>query len=210
MTRLAYALTAVAVLQFVALAQSTGTLTGKVEDQKGKPVAGVVIRVMKSRDRSVQETQTDSSGKYAFQLEADHYTVSFDAEGYQPVTLVAMQQVEEGKETEVKPVQLQKAKRTSLVRGAVFDTRGFGIPGATVKLERIATEDEAKSGKRVQSLRRDYITNNRGEFAFRLPPDRARYRLTAVRSGYKSDSKVVDVSESEAVPVAFSLEPVKQ
>ncbi|HEU4388117.1 MAG TPA: carboxypeptidase-like regulatory domain-containing protein [Blastocatellia bacterium] len=194
----------------VAPAQATGTLKGKLEDSKGKPIAGAYVRAMRSRDRSVAETQTDSAGKYSFQLEEDHYTVSFDADGYQPVTLVAMQQVEEGKENEIRTVQLQKAKRTSLVRGAVFDARGVGIPGATVKLERIPNEEEQKSGKRVQSLRRDYITNNRGEFAFRLPPDRARYRVTAVRSGFKTESKVVDVSESEAVPLAFTLQQNKE
>ena len=204
-----FAVSAFLALSIVALGQGTGTLKGKLEGDKGKPIAGAVVRVMRSRDRSVMETQTDSAGKYSFQLVEDHYTVSFDAEGYQPVTLVSMQQVEEGKETEVKTVQLPKAKRTSLVRGAVFDPRGYGIPGATVKLERIPTEEETKSGKSIKSLRRDYITNSRGEFAFRLPPDRARYRVTAVRSGFKTDSKVVDVSESEAVPIAFTLEPNK-
>jgi hypothetical protein len=189
--------------------QATGTLKGKLEDHKGKPLSGAFVRVMKSRDRSVSETQTDASGYYSFQLEPDHYILSIDAEGFQGVTLVAMQQVEEGKVTEVKTVRVEKEKRTSLVRGAVFDPQGFGIPGATVKLERIPTEEEEKDKKKIQSLRRDYITNNRGEFAFRLPPERARYKVTAIRSGFKSETKVVDVSENEAVPLAFTLEPTR-
>ncbi|HET9533638.1 MAG TPA: carboxypeptidase-like regulatory domain-containing protein [Blastocatellia bacterium] len=190
--------------------QKTGTLKGRIEDSKGKPLAGAEVRVMRHRDRSVKETTTDQSGGYSFELEPDDYTVSFDAEGYQGGTMVQMQQVEDGKETTVKTIRLEKAKRTSLVRGAVFDASGLSLAGARVKLQRIPTEEEAKESKKIESLTRDYTTNSRGEFAFRLPAVRARYQLTAMLSGYKSETKVVDVHGSEAVPVAFSLEPIKK
>jgi hypothetical protein len=74
----------------------------------------------------------------------------------------------------------------------------------------VPTEDEAKDKKRIDSLTLNYTTNTHGEFAFRLPSVRARYRLTASADGFKSDTKMVDVSESEAVPLAFSLEPAKK
>ena len=86
----------------------------------------------------------------------------------------------------------------------------MSLAGARVKLVRVPTEDEEKDKKRIDSLTRDYTTNNHGEFAFRLPATRARYRLTASLDGFKSDTKIVDVSENEAVPLAFSLEPVKK
>jgi hypothetical protein len=190
--------------------QRTGTLKGKIEDSKGKPLVGVEVRVMRHRDRSFKEARTDEAGRYSFELEPDDYTVSFEAEGYQSGTLVQMQQVEAGKETTVKTLRLEKEKRTSRVRGAVFDASGLSLAGARVKLQRIPTEEEAKEGKKIESLTRDYITNSRGEFAFRLPAIRARYQLTAILSGYKSETKIVDVNESEAVPVAFSLEPIKK
>jgi carboxypeptidase family protein len=190
--------------------QKTGTLKGKIEDAKGKPIADADVRVMSSRSRAIKETKTDQSGNYSFELLPDDYTVSFDAEGFQGGTLLRMQQVEEGKQTEVKTIRLDKAKRTSLVRGAVFDSGGLSLAGARVKLVRIRNEEEEKEGKKIESLTRDYTTNNRGEFAFRLPAARARYQLTAILSGYKPETKVVDVSEGEAVPVAFSLEPLKK
>jgi hypothetical protein len=193
-----------------AVQQKTGTLKGKIENEKGKPIAEADVRAMSSRTRSVKEAKTDQSGSYALELEPDDYTVSFDAEGYTGGTLRDMQQVEEGKTTEVKTMRLVKAKRTSLIRGAVFDTRGLSLAGARVKLVRVPTEDEEKDKKRIDSLTRDYTTNNHGEFAFRLPATRARYRLTASLDGFKSDTKIVDVSENEAVPLAFSLEPVKK
>lgn len=188
----------------------TGTLKGKIEDDKGKPIAGAEVRVLRSRDRSVKETRTDQAGNYLFELEPDDYTVSFDAEGYLGGNLIQMQQVEEGKETVVKTVRLEKSKRTSLIRGAVFDSKGLSLSGARVKLTRVPTDEEAKDKKRPKSLSMDYISNSRGEFAFRLPPQRARYQLTALLAGYKPETKVVEVNEGEAVPVAFLLDPVKK
>ncbi|HKS42326.1 MAG TPA: carboxypeptidase-like regulatory domain-containing protein [Blastocatellia bacterium] len=193
-----------------AVQHKSGTLKGKIENEKGKPLADVDVRAMSSRTRSVKETKTDQSGNYSMELEPDDYTVSFDAEGYAGGTLRDMHQVEAGKTTEVKTMQLQKAKRTSLIRGAVFDLHGLSLAGARVKLVRVPTEDEEKGKKKIDSLSRDYTTNNHGEFAFRLPSSRARYKLTASLDGYKSETKTVDVSESEAVPLSFSLEPVKK
>ena len=190
------------------VAQQTGTLKGKIEDPKGKPIAGVQVRVLRSRDRSSRETATDQSGVYAFELAPDDYTLSFDAEGFQGGTLVRMQQVEAGKETEVKTIRLDKAKaRTSLIRGAVFDSEGQYLPGAKVKLVRVPTADETKDNKRIDSLKMDYTANSRGEFAFRVPARRARYQVTASLGGYKPETKVAEVHEDEAVPLAFSLVP---
>ena len=206
-------ISALAVLSLLAAAfaaQKTGTLKGKIEGEKGKPIAGAQVRVMSSRDRSVKEVTTDNAGEYSFELEPDDYTVSFDAEGYQGGTMVQMQQVEPGKETRVKTIQLQKASRTSLIRGAVFDSGGLSVAGARVKLVRVPTAEEEKERKKVESLNRDYITNSKGEFAFRLPAKRARYQLTAMHSDYKSETKTVDVEEGEAAPVAFNLEPLKK
>jgi hypothetical protein len=190
--------------------QKTGTLKGKVESEKGKPLADVDVRVMSSRSRAIKEAKSDATGNYQIELEPDSYTVSFDAEGYAGGTLRDMQQVEEGKTTEVKTITLTKAKRTSKVSGAVFDVRGLSLAGVRLKLVRVPTAEEEKEHKKIDSLSREYVTNNHGEFAFRLPAVRARYRVTATFDGYKSQTKFVDVSESEAVPLAFNMEPVKK
>jgi uncharacterized GH25 family protein len=188
----------------------TGTLKGRIEDGKGKPIAGVEVRVLRQRDRSSREAQTDANGMYSFELEPDDYTVSFDAEGFQGGTLVRMQQVEEGKETVVKTIRLDKAKkRTSLLRGAVFDSNGGSLPNAKVKLVRIPISDDEKDRKKVD-LSLSYTTNNRGEFAFRLPSEHGKYRVTASADGFKSETKTVEVNENEAVPLAFSLERIKK
>ena len=87
---------------------------------------------------------------------------------------------------------------------------GLSVAGARVKLVRVPTAEEAKERKKIESINRDYITNSKGEFAFRLPAKRARYQLTAMHSDYKSETKTVDVEEGEAAPVAFNLEPLKK
>lgn len=195
----------------VAAAQGVGTLKGKIENEKGKPIAGAEVRAMRSRDRSLKETKTDEAGNFSFELVPDDYTLSFDAEGYQGGTLVQMQQVEEGKETNVKTIRVAKAgHRTSLIRGAVFDSQGASLAGVHLKLARVRTEDEEKEHKSVGSLSLSYTSNSHGEFAFRVPAIRARYQVTATIRGYKPEIKQVDVNESESVPLSFSLEPVKK
>ena len=198
-------------IALVAAEQGTGTLKGKIENEKGKPIAGAEVRAMRSRDRSLKETRTDDAGSFSFELAPDDYTVSFDAEGYQGGTMVQMQQVEEGKETNVKTIRLTKAgQRTSLIRGAVFDSQGGSLAGVHLKLERVATEEEETGKKKFKSTSMSYTSNSHGEFAFRVPAARARYQITATLNGYKLEKKVVDVSESESVPLSFSLEPVKR
>jgi hypothetical protein len=188
-----------------------GTLKGKIENEKGKPIAGVEVRALRSRDRSIKETKTDQAGNYSFELEPDDYNVSFDAEGFQGGTLVQMQQVEDGKETTVKTIRLGKSsRRTSLIRGAVFNAEGASLAGVHLKLVRIPTTEEQQEHKHVGSFSLSYTTNSHGEFAFRVPTNRARYEVTATLQEYKSQRKTVDVNGSEAVPLAFSLEPVKK
>lgn len=190
--------------------QKTGTLKGRVEDVKGKPLADVEVRVMSSRTRAVKETTTDKDGNYALELEADDYTVSFDAAGVRGGSMTQMQQVEVGKVTEVKTIRLEREKRTSLLRGAVFNTEGFSLPGVKLKLVRVPSEEEIKEKKKIDSFKAEYVSNSRGEFAFRLPPVRARYQVTAMLSGYKPQTKTVFVNEDEAAPLAFSLEAIKE
>jgi hypothetical protein len=200
------------------MAQQTGSLKGKIADEKGKPIAGAEVRVMSSRDRSIKEIKTDELGNYSVELEADEYSVSFDAEGYQGGTLQALQQVEAGKETRVKTIVLIRAKHSSLIRGSVFDPAGGTIAGAQVKLEQVIADEHKdehgnepkKGGKHPKAITRDYVTNYRGEFAFRLPSARSTYRVTAVLAGYKSETKVVEVNENETVPLALTLEPLKK
>ena len=213
MNKLTYALTVFCLVSatFAAGQAKNGTLKGRIESEKGKPIVGAEVRAMRSRDRSIKETRTDQAGNYAFVLEPDDYSISFDAEGFQGGNLVQMQQVEEGKETTIKTIRLEKSShRTSLIRGAVFDSQGASLAGVHLKLVRVPTAEEEQERKHVGSLSMSYTSNSHGEFAFRVPTARARYQITATLHEYKPQSKTIDVNGSEAIPLAFSLEPVKK
>lgn len=188
----------------------TGTLKGKLQDEKGKPIANAEVSIECMRDRSVRKANTNDSGEYSFEAPADEYIVSFKADGYEEGTLQAMQQIEEGKVTTVKTIKLPKATHSSLIRGAVFDMHGRAISGVQIKLVRVAATEEEKAGKHFKSLSKSYTSNKQGEFAFRLPSQQARYQITASAPGFRTDMKVVDVNEDESVPVALTLIPVKK
>jgi hypothetical protein len=197
-------------LVVLALGQGkTGTIKGRLTDEKGKGIPDATVRFTNTRDRSVKEAKTDESGNFSMELSPDEYLVGFEANGFQEASLQALQQVEEGKETRVRTVVLPKVSHTSLVRGSVFNLNGQTLSGVRVTIQRIPNDEETKEGKKVKARTKEYVTNQRGEFAFRLPTEPARYRVSASAAGFKSDSKVVDVSGSEAVPVALTLLPRK-
>ncbi len=56
-----------------AASQGVGTIKGKIETEKGKPIAGAEVRAMRNRDRSVKETKTDEAGNFSFELVPDDY-----------------------------------------------------------------------------------------------------------------------------------------
>src|SRR5262249_23768045 len=144
-----------------------GAIRGKVENEAGKAVNGA--RVVAEREgKEAARATTNAKGEFTLaDLEPGEYMLSIDAEGYKSVQLLRKQRVEAGKTTKLSDkITLTTSHSSSLLRGAVFDDRGFSLAGATVDIERVDTEGkEVKEGK----LRKQYITNEVGEFAFRLP-----------------------------------------
>ncbi|MGH9759984.1 MAG: carboxypeptidase-like regulatory domain-containing protein, partial [Blastocatellia bacterium] len=50
-----------------------GTLKGKVQNEKGKPLADAEVTITDTRDRSVKTTRTNASGDYSFETQPDEY-----------------------------------------------------------------------------------------------------------------------------------------
>ncbi len=86
----------------------------------------------------------------------------------------------------------------SVVAGTVFREPGFALGGAEVKL---VPEGETKAKKQ------SFVTNSRGEFAFRVPASGGRFRLSASAKGFRSEEKTVTVTPGERVEVTFNLNP---
>src|SRR5262249_48565135 len=93
---------------------------------------------------------------------------------------------------------LPTVESSSLLRGAVFNERGFSLPGATVEIERIGAGNKEK-------LHKQYITNQAGEFAFRLPDTGGQYKVTASARGFETGMQTLELQPGESRSLAFSL-----
>lgn len=181
-----------------------GTLRGTVENQQGEPVAEVKVRAISRRtDKLVAEATTDEEGRFSLpDLPEGRYALVFYSPRYQQATLQSVE-VKAGQEKRLeRPVQLKPTKLYAIIDGAVFDHRGYLVPGARVVIERVPVQDEA-----VPTLKQESTTNMSGEFAFRLPGTAARYRLTASAKGFQPGSLTVDVGGTERRHVSLQLEP---
>lgn len=88
----------------------------------------------------------------------------------------------------------------SVVAGAVFREPGFALPGAEVSLWPYSGEATPKKIKKMT-----FTANTRGEFAFRLPPTKAKYTVAVTAKGYAAQEKTVEVGAGERTDVTFTL-----
>jgi Carboxypeptidase regulatory-like domain len=86
--------------------------------------------------------------------------------------------------------------RHAVVAGAVFRESGLSLPGATVTL---AVKDAPKT-KKLQS-----VTDARGEFAFRVPPEAGTYLVRASMKGFQPAEKEISVMDEQRVEVTLTL-----
>jgi hypothetical protein len=94
-----------------------------------------------------------------------------------------------------RPSQASNPQYT-VVAGTVFRESGFSLPGATVTL---AAKDAPKA-KKLQS-----VSDARGEFAFRVPPQPSTYLVRASLKGFQSAEKEAAVTGEELVEVTLTL-----
>ena len=87
----------------------------------------------------------------------------------------------------------------AIVGGTVFRDSGLALPGAEVTL---AAELEAQV-KPAKPLKQ--ISDARGEFAFRVPSERARYRVTAAAKHFQMQEKIVEIQGYERADVTLTL-----
>ncbi len=91
----------------------------------------------------------------------------------------------------------------AFIRGSVFTASGRSFNGAKVELSRVEADG---SLKKLDSR----VSNATGSFAFRLPPERARYRLTAKADGMEPVTQDVEIEGAAIYRAALSLEPARK
>ncbi len=98
----------------------------------------------------------------------------------------------------------QTSRSYALIAGTVFRDNGRSLPGAEVSLEP-AGEPAARKRKTLRA-----ISDSRGEFAFRVPPEPAEYRLTAAAAGFQPEQKQVRIEGEQRIDVFFRLRPASK
>ncbi|BDC49925.1 hypothetical protein F183_A22410 [Bryobacterales bacterium F-183] len=100
-----------------------------------------------------------------------------------------------------------KKKKTAdlyaIVGGTVFRDPGFALRGAEVTIE---PEQEVVNGSKLKAQKA--VSDARGEFAFRVAPIAAKYRVTAKAQGLTSQTKPAATNGGEErIDVTFMLQP---
>jgi hypothetical protein len=197
--RLKYAMVAVLFLLTQASAQ-TGTVKGRVKEQNGKALEGVLVRAINDKDKDGnREAKSDSKGDFEITgLEPGDYSFTFEKQGFKTFStrkleLAAGETLKLSRVIELK----RESSPFALIRGAVLYGPGFTLPNATVTIERI------DGGRR---FKQETISLEAGEFAFRVRPEKAKYRISASSPGFQTASIEVDIDGDELRNVVVTLQ----
>lgn len=181
----------------------TGVLKGRVKERNGKALEGVIVRATSAEnEEDKRETKSDAKGDFEFaELPAGRYSLSFEKQGYKTF-ITRKLEVAAGETTRLSSVVelAREGQPYAVIRGAVFQGPGYTLPNATVIIERIDG-----GGK----FKQETISQEGGEFAFRLKAEKAKYRVTATARGFQPASIEVETDGDEARNVALTLQPVK-
>ncbi|MDQ3012132.1 MAG: carboxypeptidase-like regulatory domain-containing protein [Acidobacteriota bacterium] len=202
--KLGSALITMLVLSFstaTGVSAQTGTIKGKVKEEGGKAMEGVLVQAINVRNKEdKQQVNSDSKGDFEFSgLPAGDYSFSFEKQGYK--TFLTRKLAVIGGETLRLTAELKReGEPFSLIRGAVLNSIGYSMPNASVLLERIDGGRKFKQEK---------ASGEGGQFVFRLKAEKAKYRITANARGFQSASTEIEIESDEVRNIALTLQPVK-
>jgi hypothetical protein len=186
-------------LSFVCAGQdkTTGAIKGKVRVERGSP-AGVAV-VLLEGDREVTRVQSDKKGDFVIpHITPGVYSVRFRKPGLSVGTIDDVA-VKAG-ETRALGDRLYlsiDAGSIALINVSVFDQSGRSVPDVRVDLAKIVSENNLQ---KVDT----HMTDESGQFVFRLPPDPAKYRLTIMSNDAERFSKDVEVEMAARYSVALT------
>jgi len=190
------------ILSVASLAQdkTTGAIKGKVRVEQGSP--GGVAVILLQGDREVTRAATDKKGEFTIShVVPGVYGVKFRKPGLSVGSIDELE-VKAGKTRALHDLILGIDEGSiAFLRGSVFTESGRSVPGVRVELARILAENS------VQKID-GRVTGETGEFVFRLPPERAKYRVTAKAEGAQPISKDVEIDSAAVYRVALTLKPV--
>jgi uncharacterized protein YegP (UPF0339 family) len=181
----------------------SGSIKGKVREQNGRSLEDVLVRASNARNKESKfEIKSDSKGEFTFaELPAGEYSLSFEKQGFKTFTTRKLE-VTSGDTIKLSRVieMAREGESYSVIRGAVFHGAGFTLRNAIVTLERIDG---------IKKLKQDAVSQDGGEFAFRLKAEKARYRITAMAKGFQPASLEIEIESDEVRNIALTLQQEK-
>lgn len=183
--------------------KTTGSIRGRVRVETGKPSEVAVI--VRQGEREVTQAMTNSKGEFTIDgLQPGLYSVTFRKPGLSVGTVNSVE-VRAGKVRTLGDRLILTVDEGSIafLRGSVFDPSGRSVPGARVEVARIEANGSLKKIA-------DRITTETGQFAFRLPPEKARYRVTAKAGGAQDASQEITIDDAVVYRIALTLEPARR
>jgi hypothetical protein len=90
----------------------------------------------------------------------------------------------------------------ALISGTVYRPPGFALPGAQVV---VAPEQPEAGGAKLKKT--EAVTNGRGEWAIRVPPVPAKWRVDVKSNGYRPEQRSVSVEGEQRLELSIILEP---
>jgi hypothetical protein len=179
---------------------TTGGIKGKVRVDSSTTPEGVRVSLRRGEE-VLAHAETDRKGEFELGgVAPGTYALRFQKAGLQTA--------------ELKPYEIKAGKVSSLgervflpvdegsiafLKGAVFSAEGRSISGARVELSLVRADGTLKKldGR---------VSNESGEFSFRLQPQPAHYRVTAKGDDGEA-AKDVQVEGAMVYRVALSLKP---
>jgi hypothetical protein len=181
--------------------KTTGSIKGKIRVETGTP-EGVIV-VLRQGEKEISRTAAGKKGDFVIsRIPPGIYGVSFRKPGL-TVGSIDDLEVRAGKTLSLRDRLILSVDIGSIafIRGSVFTEEGRSVPGVRIELERVYGDG---SVKKLDAR----ITNETGEFVFRLPPDLATYRLSLKADRAQPASQDVEVDGAAVYRRALTLKPV--
>lgn len=179
---------------------TAGAIKGKVGDEKGKSVAGANVSARQG-EREVASVTTNGKGEFVLaNLAAGRYTVIARKDGLQVGTITDIE-VKSGKTISLRDNRLLlpiDESSLAILRGSVFNEAGLSVRGANIEIARIG---EGGNAKRFDAR----LSNETGQFGFRLSPEAARYRVTVKADGAQTLSREIAIDGAAIYRESFVL-----
>ncbi len=176
-----------------------GGVKGKVRVDSSTTPEGVNVSVRQG-EREVAHAETDRNGRFELaNIAPGRYALVFRKLGLRTAEIkdyeISAGRVRSLGDRVVMPID---EGALALLKGSVFNAAGHSLGGAQVELARIMPDGAAQ---KIDGR----VTNDIGEFAFRLLPTAARYRLTAKFGNLAPAVKEIDIEGPSVYRVGLSL-----